>query len=218
MSSNMEVWEKIKRPPKDALKTIRGGRLGGMTDISPQWRYQALTEQFGPCGIGWKFTIDELWIAEGEGPLKVANAKVSLFIKYKDKWSDPIPGVGGSMLVAKESAGPYTSDEAYKMAVTDAVGTAAKMIGLAADIYAGRWDGSKYKDDPKPPNSAKQTPKQQVFNALKKNGLNNDQMADLIGFVKAVEKVENLTPETLMDIAKKPTTYINEWREAKKAA
>ena len=33
------------------------------------------------------------------------------------------------------------------MAVTDAIGTAMKMIGVAADIYFGKWDGSKYKDD-----------------------------------------------------------------------
>ena len=34
------------------------------------------------------------------------------------------------------------------MAVTDAFSTSLKMIGVAADIYAGRWDGSKYKDEP----------------------------------------------------------------------
>ena len=32
------------------------------------------------------------------------------------------------------------------MAVTDAFSTALKMLGVAADIYAGRWDGSKYKE------------------------------------------------------------------------
>ena len=31
-------------------------------------------------------------------------------------------------------------------AVTDAFSTALKMLGVAADIYAGRWDGSKYKE------------------------------------------------------------------------
>ena len=34
------------------------------------------------------------------------------------------------------------------MAVTDAFSTALKMLGVAADIYAGRWDGSKYRDTP----------------------------------------------------------------------
>ena len=43
---NKEIWNKVARPPKTALKQIKGGRLSGMTDISPQWRYEVLTEQF----------------------------------------------------------------------------------------------------------------------------------------------------------------------------
>ena len=32
------------------------------------------------------------------------------------------------------------------MAITDALSVAMKMIGVAADIYAGRWDGSRYNE------------------------------------------------------------------------
>ncbi len=66
--------------------------------------------------------------------------------RERDKeWSSPIPGIGGSMLVAKEQSGLHTSDEAYKMAITDALSVAMKMLGVAADIYAGLWDGAEYK-------------------------------------------------------------------------
>jgi hypothetical protein len=65
----------------------------------------------------------------------------------KETWSDLIPGVGGSMLITNEARGLHDSDEAFKMAVTDALGTAMKMIGVAADIYLGRWDGSKYQEE-----------------------------------------------------------------------
>ncbi len=146
---NNEIWEKLKRPPKDALKTIRGGRLKGMSDVNPQWRYQAMTDQFGPCGIGWKYEIIKVWSEQGSDCQTFAFAEIALYISDKDRWSDPIPGIGGSMLVTKESNGLYSSDEGYKMAVTDALSVAMKMIGVAADIYAGRWDGSKYKDEPK---------------------------------------------------------------------
>lgn len=57
-------------------------------------------------------------------------------------------GIGGSKLVNAFSAGLQSNDEGYKMAVTDAFSTSLKMLGVAADIYAGRWDGSKYKDTP----------------------------------------------------------------------
>ena len=48
---NMQHWRAMARPPVTALKTIRGGRLQGMTDVNPQWRYQAMTEQFGLAGF-----------------------------------------------------------------------------------------------------------------------------------------------------------------------
>jgi len=38
----------------------------------------------------------------------------------------------------------YNNDEAFKMSLTDALGTAMQRIGVAADVYAGKWDGSKY--------------------------------------------------------------------------
>jgi len=144
--NNMEIWDALKRPPAEALKKITGGRLSGMTDIKPQWRYEAMTDNFGPCGIGWKYTIDKVWLEAGSDGQMSANASVTLYIKSDGEWLDGIPGIGGSMFVANESKGPHTSDEAYKMAVTDALGVAMKMLGVAADIYSGLWDGSKYKE------------------------------------------------------------------------
>lgn len=144
--NNLDLYNKVKQPPKEALKEIKGGRLKGMTDINPQWRYQALTEHLGICGIGWKYQITKLWMDNGTEGQIVAWAEIALYIKIDDVWSDAIPGIGGSSFIAKESKGMYTSDEAYKMAVTDALSVACKMLGIGADIYAGKWDGSKYAD------------------------------------------------------------------------
>ena len=143
---NMRVWNKVNRPPKEALKKITGGRLSGMTDINPQWRYEIMTEVFGPIGVGWYYEIDDVWIEDGAENQKVAFAKVKLYTKTEDDtWSRPIPGIGGSMLISKERNGLHTNDEAYKMAVTDALSVAMKALGVAADIYKGLWDGSKYR-------------------------------------------------------------------------
>ena len=57
--SNLELYEAFRAVPETAQKTIKGGRLNGMTDINPMWRIKTLTERFGPCGIGWKYTIDK---------------------------------------------------------------------------------------------------------------------------------------------------------------
>ena len=151
-----------------------------MTDISPMWRYEVLTEMFGPCGIGWKFEIEKTWITEGADSVQVANATINLYIHDRDTenhWSEPIPGVGGSMFVAKESKGLYTSDEACKMAVTDALSTACKMLGIGSAIYSGKWDGSKYKDDP-PSKPISQDQVVEIEDKIKEVG------ADKVAFLK----------------------------------
>lgn len=165
MVKNLSVYNQLRRPPAEALKPIGAGRLKGMTDISPQWRYEQLTAVFGPVGFGWRYEIVALWMDRGEKVLKgegkhegekvevVAHARVDLFVTMEKSagevvWSAAIPGTGGSMFVAAEKYGVHNSDEAYKMAVTDAIGTAAKRLGLGADIYLGLWDGSKYSTDP----------------------------------------------------------------------
>ena len=58
---NMKIYEAVRKVPDSAKKNIRGGRLKGMTDINPMWRIKALTEQFGPCGIGWKLEVSRTW-------------------------------------------------------------------------------------------------------------------------------------------------------------
>ncbi len=151
MLNNLELWMRFSRPPTSALKPISGGRLKGKTDINPQWRYQAMTAQFGPIGIGWKYTIDRLWTEDGPNGERMAFALVSLFIKHEGAWSDAIQGIGGAAMIANEKSGLVGSDEAYKMATTDALSVALKMLGVAAEIYLGNFDGSKYKTDPEPP-------------------------------------------------------------------
>ena len=149
----LEIYEALSRPPKDALREIQEGTLKGKTDINPQWRYKAMTETFGLVGLGWKYEILDLWHEPGAGNEVLCFAKVAVFIRDPEtkEWSDPIVGVGGSKLINDFNRGPKSNDEGYKMAVTDAFSTSLKMLGVAADIYAGRWDGSKYKDQEEAP-------------------------------------------------------------------
>lgn len=146
----IDIYKSLSQPPATALRQITAGNLKGKTDINPQWRYEAMTEKFGLVGIGWKYEIQKLWTENGAKGEVLAFAQVAVFIRNTDskEWSDPIVGIGGSKLVNAFNAGLQSNDEGYKMAVTDAFSTSLKMLGVAADIYAGRWDGSKYKDTP----------------------------------------------------------------------
>ena len=59
---NLELYNALRTPPKEALKEIKAGRMKGKTDINPMWRIKVLTERFGPCGIGWKYKITKQWL------------------------------------------------------------------------------------------------------------------------------------------------------------
>lgn len=139
----MIIYNKARVVPQEAKKPIIGGRLKGMTDINPMWRIKTLTELFGPCGHGWYYNITNKWIEEGASGEKVAFVDIELFVKYGEEWSKPILGTGGSSFIAKEKNGLYTSDECFKMALTDALGVAMKSLGVGADVYFER-DRSKY--------------------------------------------------------------------------
>jgi|ETNmetMinimDraft_25_1059894.scaffolds.fasta_scaffold07966_8 hypothetical protein len=151
-NKNLTLWNKLKQPPKEVLKKITGGRLKNFTDINPQWRLKVMTEQFGKIGQGWKYDIVERWSEIFEEQV-ACFVRINLFYKTNPDditpvWSEPIEGIGGSMLAAKEKAGIYVSAEGYKMALTDALGVAMKQLGVAADIYMGFYDGSKYQESP----------------------------------------------------------------------
>lgn len=136
----MEIYNKLKTPPATALKTIADGRLKGKSDINPQWRYEVMTEVFGMCGFGWKYVVTNKRFETGSEGQVAVFVDVELYVKQDKQWSDPIPGNGGSMFVTNERRGPYTSDEAVKMATTDALSVAMKMLGVGADVYRGVTD------------------------------------------------------------------------------
>lgn len=140
---NLELYNKVRSVPADAKKEILGGKLKGKTDINPMWRIKTLTEQFGICGFGWRTEIVDKWVNERANGEIIANVKINLYIKVDNEWSAPIVGIGGSMLVALEKGQPVSNDEAYKMAYTDAISVACKMLGIGADVYWDK-DSTKY--------------------------------------------------------------------------
>lgn len=155
----LEIYEKVRSVPDNAKKPIQAGRLKGMTDINPIWRIKVLTETFGPCGFGWRYVIKSQRLEPGANGEIAAFVDIDLYYKVGEIWSEPIPGVGGASFVAKERNGMYTSDECFKMALTDALSVACKSLGVGADVYwaAGR---SKYQTQipegdppPKTPNA-----------------------------------------------------------------
>lgn len=183
---NMELFRQFEKTADEAQKPIEAGRLKGFTDINPMWRFKRLTEVFGPVGIGWKFVITDKQIIPGADGVVSAFVDILLYYKWNGEWSEGIPGTGGSAFVASEKKGLYTSDECFKMALSDAIGTACKALGMSADIYFSK-DRSKY-------TTAQDAPE-----------IKMETFEDAVNFVIGFGKYEG---ETLGDIWRKDFGYI----------
>lgn len=156
MENAMEIYTQCCSTPQNALKPINAGRLKGMSDINPMYRIQKLTEVFGACGFGWKYTIENKEIMDGANGEKVAIVDIKLYVKWNGEWSEAIPGTGGASFIANERNGAYTSDECYKMALTDAISVSCKALGIGADVY---WTAGHTKYDT-PRQTAQNRPQQ----------------------------------------------------------
>lgn len=140
-AENTRFYSAFRSVPQNAQKEFNNGKFRG-TDINPMWRIQKLTEAFGPCGKGWYFTIDKQW-TEIVGNEMYAFCNVSLYVKFDGEWSAPIQGTGGNFIAKNSKSGIVTSDEGYKMALTDAMSIACKQLGIGADIWFAE-DKTKY--------------------------------------------------------------------------
>jgi len=139
---SMENWNNLCKVPQGSLKTIAFGALKGKSDINPQWRIKAMTEVYGECGKAWSHRLVEQTITPG------ANGEVLVFLQVAVRVGDgnEFTGLGGDKIISKTKSGLVSNDEAFKMAYTDALGTALKCLGVASEIYEGNFDGSKYKE------------------------------------------------------------------------
>lgn len=204
----LEIYNSLSKPPQDALRTIEAGKLKGKTDINPQWRYKAMTETFGLVGIGWKYEIQKLWTEPGAANEVLAFAQVAVYVfdNQTAKWSDAIVGIGGSKLVNAFKNGLESNDEGFKMAVTDAFSTSLKMLGVAADIYAGKWDGSKYKNEQDSPASVPQNKRgpapQEPVPHGPKGGMDTPEERNEINTLLGSKKADGSAIFTQQDIAR----------------
>lgn len=198
---NLDLYQKVRSVPDSAKKTIKGGRTSGMTDINPMWRIKVLTEQFGPCGIGWYYIPTKKWL-ETSGNEIAAFVDIELYIKVDGEWSKPIPGNGGSMFASKEKSGIYVSDECYKMATTDAISVACKQLGIGADVY---WDSDRTKyNKQNNPDLITESDINEIFLELKRTGIGIKNMLSEYGLTDIRNMTSSQANETIKRLKRNP--------------
>lgn len=202
---NLEIYNMFKSVPKEATKEFDNGKFKG-TDINTMWRIKCLTEQFGPCGFGWYFEIVRTWVEQTTNCEQFAFAEIKLYIKVDGEWSKGIAGTGGNKLTRVLKDGTIsTSDEAFKMAITDAFGVACRSLGIGADVYWAN-DRTKYTEEN---NSGatenevkKATPKQVEILAKRYTGENLEKLLKLNNINKLEELPMTKASELISKLAK----------------
>jgi hypothetical protein len=204
MSENTALWDILGRTdPKHTKQFKRGGGFSG-TAIKPIWSFRRMTEEFGPCGIGWGVgepTFQVVPALEGE---ILVYCTATVWFKRGDEVSQQVFGVGGDKVVGKNKFGLSTDDEAFKKAFTDAVTNALKLIGVGADVHMGLFEDNKYvremseefSDEP-----AKAAPQAKSSAALKREDAWKEFTNDLrdIKSMAALEKCKNTWREKVVD-------------------
>lgn len=139
---NLRIWNTLgKTDPAHTKSFSRAGGFKG-TAIKPIWITQRLTEQFGPCGIGWGTGHPRFELVHSQDGEVLVYCTVECWHGNED---NKLYGVGGDKAIVRRNDGKmFHDDEAFKKAFTDAVGNAFKFLGVSADVHMGLFDDSKY--------------------------------------------------------------------------
>ena len=138
-----QLWNRVCMTDPKAVKPITGKQYSGNSP-KPYWIVERLTDEFGPCGIGWGFTILSERFERFSDTDTLHVAVVRLWY-VMDGQRGELEQVGQTKASYVTSKGSFMLDEdAPKKSVTDALVKCASYLGFAGDIFSGRWDDSKY--------------------------------------------------------------------------
>lgn len=140
---NMQLWRRAFTTDPRAVKPITGKQYSGNSP-KPYWIVERLTQEFGPCGIGWGFQIISERFERFSDTDSLHVAAVRLWYVLGGNRGE-LEQIGQTKASYMTAAGKFMLDEdAPKKSVTDALVKCASYLGFAGDIFSGRWDDSKY--------------------------------------------------------------------------
>lgn len=143
MSDTKALWKRAFTTDPQAVKPITGKQYSGNSP-KPYWIIERLTDEFGPCGIGWGFTIlnERFERFSDTDTLHVAVVRLWYILGGQRGELEQVGQTKASYVTSK---GSFMLDEdAPKKSVTDALVKCASYLGFAGDIFSGRWDDSRY--------------------------------------------------------------------------
>lgn len=137
---NTKLWDEFADIDPKFTKKITGRDYGG-TSPNPQYVIRCLTELFGPVGKGFGWRV----ISEGFKQLGETNLHWCRIEFWHSNRENKFEEYGQTKVSYTTSKGYAKVDEdAPKKSLTDAVIKAASHLGIASNIFLGRWDDQKY--------------------------------------------------------------------------
>lgn len=112
----------------------------GATSPNPHYVIKCLTDLFCPVGKGFGWDV----VAEEFAPMGDEVLHWCRIQFWHTDRSNHFDAYGQTKALMKTRNGLMLDEDAPKKSLTDAIVKAASQIGIAANIFLGRWDDSKY--------------------------------------------------------------------------
>jgi hypothetical protein len=138
-TNNLATWNRFADIDPKFTKPITGKAYRG-TSPNPQYVIRCLTELFGPVGKGFGWEV----IQDGFTPLGDEVLHWCRIRFWTEDRSNAFESYGQTKALMKTRNGMMSDEDAPKKSLTDAIVKAASHVGIAANIFLGRWDDQKY--------------------------------------------------------------------------
>lgn len=136
---NLDLWNRHADIDPKFTKPITGKQYKG-TSPNPQYVIQCLTDMFGPVGVGFGWDV----LAEDFTPLGDEILHWCRIRFWHTERAHGWESYGQTKALMKTRNGPMLDEDAPKKSLTDAIIKAASHVGVASNIFLGRWDDQKY--------------------------------------------------------------------------
>ena len=138
--NHLAIWEAHADIEPKFTKVITGKAYKG-TSPNPHYVIYCLTKLFGPVGqgFGWRVLAEDFTQLGGE---TLHWCRIEFW--HTDR-ANTYEAYGQTKAAYTTKGGSVIVDEdAPKKSLTDAIVKASSQLGIAANIFLGRWDDSKY--------------------------------------------------------------------------
>ena len=136
-TDTMTLWSSVAET--DPSMTKRVNQRGGFTSICAQYQVMRATQQWGPCGDRWGYSVVYSTLCGKTAVLIFADVTLWFPGEHERAGFGPIRGC--NILVDEKGR---IDDDAPKKALTDGLTKGLSQLGFSADVFLGKFDDNKY--------------------------------------------------------------------------